>query len=434
MTSAIEIDRVGKRYFQLQERAMLLRSLVPFAPRTRTERWALQDLSFSVGAGETVGILGRNGAGKTTLLRLLAGVSQPTVGLLRIRGRVAPLISVGVGFHQEMSGRENVYVNGMLLGLTKAEIAARFDEIVAFAELEEFIDTPVKFYSTGMFMRLGFSVAVHVEPEVLLVDEVLAVGDIAFQLKCLELMRTLQQQGMSIILVSHSMHAIRLLCPRVVLLRHGRLEYDGDTETAISLHHQLLSADAVDRAATHEKDASLEGCVTVVDRQLVGPSGPTNHMDQAHVFRYATEIRFLLDIDDPQVVFQVLSEAGTLVYSMHTTIGQRWQRYRAGQTAKVEVTFRPRLGGGTYRLTTIVMDRDGRRVVGMDPVGTMVYVSPPLGSGGVADLEATISVDGCHRTDHSELLLGRGREVETERDQSHQTLAGAPIDSVERLP
>src|SRR5436309_9699332 len=190
---------------------MLLRSLLPFARPERSELWALRDVDLTLGQGDVLGVIGRNGAGKTTLLRLLAGVTRPTTGEVEIRGRVAPLISVGVGFHPEMSGRENVYVNGMLLGLTRREVDARLEEIVAFAELEDFIDTPVKFYSSGMFMRLGFSVAVHSDPNILVVDEVLAVGDMAFQAKCLERMRSLQQKGTSIVVVSHSMGTIRVL-------------------------------------------------------------------------------------------------------------------------------------------------------------------------------------------------------------------------------
>src|SRR5438309_1146293 len=212
---------------------MLLRSLLPFARRTRTPIYALRDIDLAVGRGETLGIIGRNGAGKTTMLRLMAGVTQPSQGVVRTVGRVAPLISIGVGFHQEMSGRENVYVNGMLLGLSAREVEHRFDEIVAFAELEDFIDTPVKFYSAGMFMRLGFSAAVHSDPDLLVVDEVLAVGDMAFQVKCLERMRSLQGGGTSIVMVSHSMGTIRVLCPRVAVMHRGQLVFDGDPDAAV---------------------------------------------------------------------------------------------------------------------------------------------------------------------------------------------------------
>jgi ABC-type polysaccharide/polyol phosphate transport system ATPase subunit len=406
LTAAIELHGVGKRYMQLQEQAMLLRSLLPFARRTKTERWALKDVDLRIDEGETVGILGRNGAGKTTLLRLLAGVSQPTAGRLRIVGRIAPLISVGVGFHQEMSGRENIYVNGMLLGLTKAEVEARFDDIVAFAELDEFIDTPVKFYSSGMFMRLGFSVAIHVEPQVLLVDEVLAVGDIAFQLKCLDRMRALQQLGATILLVSHSMHSIRLLCPRALVFRKGRLEFDGDAESAISRHHELLSMDAATSNGNGTTGGAGPGSVTVLEGVLLGPEGPTNHPRQDDIVSYRVRLQFFADVDSPQVQFQVWTDAGSLVYCMHTTVGQSWRRYRAGEIAEVEVSFQPRLGGGTYRLATAVTDRDGTHVLCSDPVGTLIYLAPPLGSVGVADLRASITVDSRPRSDHKDMLLG----------------------------
>src|SRR5690348_14860236 len=165
---------------------MLLRSIMPFTRPQQTDYWALRDLSFDVERGETLGVIGRNGAGKTTMLRLLAGVTRPTEGRVEIHGRVAPLITVNVGFHPEMSGRENVFVNGILLGLTKRQVERRFEEIAEFAELGSFIDTPVKFYSSGMLMRLGFSVVAHVDAEILLVDEILAVGDTAFQIKCFD--------------------------------------------------------------------------------------------------------------------------------------------------------------------------------------------------------------------------------------------------------
>jgi lipopolysaccharide transport system ATP-binding protein len=404
MTVAVELEAVGKRYWQLKEQAMLLKSIIPFSGATRSELWAIRNLSTSINVGETVGILGRNGAGKTTLLRLLAGVSRPSEGRVKLRGRVAPLISVGVGFHPEMSGRENVYVNGMLLGLTRAEIAHRFDEIVAFAELEAFIDTPVKFYSSGMYMRLGFSVAAHVDPDILLVDEVLAVGDVAFQLKCFDYMRLLQAQGTTILLVSHSMHAIRLLCPRALLIRKGRLEFDGDAEVAVSRHHELLSLDAAESSNSAD-GATASGGVTIVSRQLIGPDGPTNHPHQDDVLRYVIGLRFERPVDSPQLHFQVITEVGTMAYGMHTVVGRRWQRFDAGETIETEVVFRPRLGGGTYRLALLVTDSLGKDVLQHDPNGLLMYMAPRIGSQGFADLEATIAMGEEDLTAHESLLL-----------------------------
>jgi ABC-2 type transport system ATP-binding protein len=398
--TVIELQGIGKRYWQVKDRAMLLRSLLPFSGATKTEHWALKDVDLTVRRGETLGILGRNGAGKTTLLRLLAGVSRPTEGEAHLNGRVAPLLSVGVGFHQEMSGRENIYVNGMLLGLTRAEVREQFDAIVAFAELEEHIDTPVKFYSSGMFMRLGFAVAVHVDPDIMLIDEVLAVGDLAFQLKCFDRLRALQRAGTTILMVSHSMHAIRLLCPRTVLLSGGRVHFDGETETAIALHHELLSV------ATADPSQDVEVRVILSERRLSGSSGPERHPRLGDRVVFAARLDFIATVEDPQLVFQVLSEEGTLVYSMLTTVGRDWRVFDEGEAATVEVPFVVRLGGGTYRLRLIVCDRDARHVVGPDSQGFLIYISPALGMSGAVDLEAQVAVEGTILTDHRPVMLG----------------------------
>jgi lipopolysaccharide transport system ATP-binding protein len=196
--------------------------------------WALKDISFEVRKGEVVGIIGRNGAGKSTLLKVLSRITEPTSGLAEIRGRVGSLLEVGTGFHPELTGRENIFLNGAILGMRKAEIARRFDEIVAFSEVEKFIDTPVKRYSSGMYLRLAFAVAAHLEPEILLVDEVLAVGDAAFQKKCLGKMGEVKQEGRTVIFVSHNMGAIMQLCPRVIWIESGQIEGQGDTRAIIS--------------------------------------------------------------------------------------------------------------------------------------------------------------------------------------------------------
>lgn len=402
MTDVVTLAGVGKKYNQVQERRLLVKSVIPHRRRPRREHWALRDVNLTVTRGETVGIIGRNGSGKTTLLRLLAGVSRPSEGHVRIVGRTAPLIGVGIGFHQEMSGRENVYVNGMLLGLTRTELTRRFDAIAEFAELDEAMDMPVKFYSSGMFMRLGFAVAVHVDPEVMLVDEVLAVGDIAFQLKCFERMRQLQAGGTTILFVSHSMHAVRLLCPRAVLIRDGRVELDGTAEAAIARHHQIMSAPS--------HDGSADGAaVSVTGQALTGPDGLTHHPAPGDPVVYRAQLRFHQAVASPQVVFQVVSEEGLLCYSMHTTIGESWRIFQAGETTDVEIPFLARLGGGSFRLTILVTDAAGRIVLGTDPTGVLVYVAPRLGSGGILDLDAEIRIAGSSRSQHRPLLVGDRR-------------------------
>ena len=199
--------------------------------------WALKDISFEVGRGEVVGLVGRNGAGKSTLLKILSRIVEPTSGIVRLRGRLASLLEVGTGFHPELSGRENIYLNGAILGMKKAEIDRKFDEIVAFAEIEKFLDTPVKRYSSGMYVRLAFAVAAHLEPDILIVDEVLAVGDFSFQKKCLGKMEEVASgDGRTILFVSHNMGALAQLCNRGILLENGSITAIGSVNDVIKLY------------------------------------------------------------------------------------------------------------------------------------------------------------------------------------------------------
>ena len=207
--------------------------------------WALKDVSFEIKKGEVVGVIGGNGAGKSTLLKILSRITKPTEGYVRIHGRVGSLLEVGTGFHPELTGRENIYLNGAILGMRNKEIDRKFDEIVAFAEIEKFIDTPVKLYSSGMYGRLAFSVAAHLEPDILLVDEVLAVGDAAFQKKCLGKMEDVAYQGRTVLFVSHAMATIQNLCSRAVLLYGGTLRADGPTEPVIQRYLEMVQGDTV---------------------------------------------------------------------------------------------------------------------------------------------------------------------------------------------
>src|SRR5262245_34719087 len=230
-TVVIRSEGLGKSYHRgaLQQSALLrdhlsrmIHSPLSVIRRAKDETfWALKDASFEVREGEVVGLIGRNGAGKSTLLKILSRITKPSSGRAEIHGRVGSLLEVGTGFHPELTGRENTFLSGAILGMRKSEIKCKFDEIVAFAELEQFIDTPVKHYSSGMYVRLAFAVAAHLEPEILLVDEVLAVGDITFQKKCLGKMGDVARHGRTVILVSHNMAAINLLCSRCLLLEHG---------------------------------------------------------------------------------------------------------------------------------------------------------------------------------------------------------------------
>jgi lipopolysaccharide transport system ATP-binding protein len=245
---AIILDNVGKQYRIRHEtegqRYVALRDVIvdratrflrnsPAARRPAEDFWALKNVSFEVRQGEVVGVIGRNGAGKSTLLKLLSRITKPTSGRIRLKGRVASLLEVGTGFHPELTGRENIFLNGAILGMTRAEIRGKFDEIVDFAEISTFLDTPIKRYSNGMYVRLAFAVAAHLEPEILLVDEVLAVGDTAFQRKCMGKMGQVARHGRTILFVSHNMGAIETLTHRAVVLEHGQVAFQGSTVDAV---------------------------------------------------------------------------------------------------------------------------------------------------------------------------------------------------------
>jgi lipopolysaccharide transport system ATP-binding protein len=271
MQPILEINNLSKQYilgraFSATEtfRELIHRKLAaPFArvPQGGSSNraaeqtlWALSDVSLSVARGEIVGIIGRNGAGKSTLLKVVSRITEPTRGSVTLRGRMVSLLEVGTGFHPELTGRENIFMNGAILGMRRAEIARKFDEIVAFAETERFLDTPVKHYSSGMYVRLAFSVAAHLEPEILVIDEVLAVGDAAFQKKCLGKMSEVSHGGRTVLFVSHNMAAVENLCQRGVILERGRLVFDGTAKHAVQ--HYLNSVAGLRTEAGHSIDLS----------------------------------------------------------------------------------------------------------------------------------------------------------------------------------
>jgi lipopolysaccharide transport system ATP-binding protein len=270
---AIRVDRLGKRYrIGERERYRSLRDSLADAIRSPARRlrastgggvdntiWALRDVSLEVAPGEVLGVIGHNGAGKSTLLKILSRITEPTEGRAEVRGRVGSLLEVGTGFHPELTGRENIYLNGAILGMKRTEIARRFDEMVAFAEVDRFIDTPVKRYSSGMYLRLAFAVAAHLEPEILLVDEVLAVGDAAFQKKCLGRMSDVAREGRTVLFVSHNLPSIEKLCQRVIVIDGGRVTLQGDPAECIAayLGSRTEPKPAVDLAALPRLDPRL---------------------------------------------------------------------------------------------------------------------------------------------------------------------------------
>src|SRR5580700_3229153 len=253
MTESITVEKLSKRYElgALQQETQLRDQLVrllrsPFRKRAPKEiLWALRDVSFKVDEGEVVGIIGRNGAGKSTLLKILSKITYPTSGRVRARGRVAALLEVGAGFHEELTGRENIFLNGSIMGMKKKEVDAKLEAIVEFSGMARFIDTPIKHYSSGMRSRLGFAVAAHLEPDVLIVDEVLAVGDAVFQKKCISAMHDMRGGGRTVLFVSHNMAAVENLCSRGIWLAHGQVQQDGPVHNVIEAYMaSFASADS----------------------------------------------------------------------------------------------------------------------------------------------------------------------------------------------
>ena len=394
--AVIELEGVGKRFTKYDDRPTLLNALRLQRRTTRSHLWAVRGVDMEIQRGESVGVLGRNGAGKSTMLQMLAGVTAPTEGLVRVRGRVAPLISVGVGFHPELTGRENVYVNGTVLGMDKATVDKRFDDIVGFAELEKFIDTPVKFYSSGMFVRLGFSVAVEADPDILLIDEILAVGDFAFQLRCFERMEEIRANGTTLVVVSHNLNAVRGFCDRTVLLHQGQKVFDGPTFEGIGRYYQILG-----QAPAEEEDDPLPGqtgrerdTLEILGFELHSAAGrPTAHVHSGDDGTFRVHVRALRDVKDPFVGITIASESGVAVYS-DTNRMTPFPPLRAGESATVDIKTRLALAAGGFTASSSVHRMNGEGSVLLaraEPV--QFFVTGRGMASGLADLGGEFSLE-----------------------------------------
>jgi lipopolysaccharide transport system ATP-binding protein len=320
--------------------------------------WALRDVSFDVKQGEVVGIVGRNGAGKSTLLKVLSRITEPSTGRIRLRGRVASLLEVGTGFHPELTGRENIFLNGAILGMSKGEIRRKFDEIVEFAEVERFLDTPVKHYSSGMYVRLAFAVAAHLEPEILIVDEVLAVGDSQFQQKCLGKMRDVSESsGRTVLFVSHNMTMVSSLTDRVVLLRNGEVDFQGDTATGVC---RYLRFPGSDRGRYISEKTNMAG--PHVSRITLQQGGA----DQVHVSGQPMVITFEMrhesSIERGCFSFQIVnqSQQSVLHFSIFATDELRKDLFRKSGTTILKCRIpRLALNVGSYTLRTYLTEPPG---------------------------------------------------------------------------
>lgn len=306
--------------FSVPFRNLCLQSQSPIYNPQSNFIWALKDISFEVKRGKVVGIIGRNGAGKTTLLKILSRITEPTEGRAEIRGRVGSLLEVGTGFHPELTGRENIYLNGAILGMKKGEIARKFDEIVAFAEIEKFIDTPVKRYSNGMYVRLAFAVAAHLEPEILLVDEVLAVGDAAFQKKCLGKMGNVAREGRTVLFVSHNMGAVRRLCDETIWIDQGKVVVLGTTDSAVDQYLSSNEQGGGEFRVNSLYPAPGDGRVRLLAVFVKNQRGEvTDTIDIESTFSLELEYELSTCVENLRVGLNVIASDGTVVFSSADT-------------------------------------------------------------------------------------------------------------------
>ena len=358
MTNAITAEHVGKFFRRYREKPTSLKERVTRFRLTSEQFWALKDLSFEVPQGETLGLLGPNGSGKTTMLKIVAGILRPNQGQVTTRGRIASLLALGAGFHRELTGRENVYLNASILGLSHAEIARRFPEIVEFAELSEFIDNQVKFYSDGMYVRLGFAVAVHVDPAILLVDEVLAVGDIGFQQKCLAKIKEFQRDGRTIVFVTHSPELVLRVCDRVVLLSHGEKVGEGNPRDTVRDFRSLMHRDQL---AYGWDQGNRE--IEIVSAEIFGAGGETREW-------FAPGDGLVIQVDlkahkptpDPVVSFAIHDEENRKVFETSSDWrGVTWPMFEGKHRVQFHVRSLPFIDG-RYFVTLGVHSRDTRTV------------------------------------------------------------------------
>ena len=364
---AISVHDVSKRFRLEHERYNTLKERVLHLGRVPHEEfWALRNIEIDVDHGETVGIIGHNGSGKSTLLKCVAGILRPTQGVITTRGRVAALLELGAGFQSELTGRENIFLNGAILGMSRREIARRFDTIVEFSELEQFIDTQVRFYSSGMYVRLGFAIAVNVEPDILLIDEVLSVGDEAFQKKCIERVREFQRDGTTILFVTHAVDMARQICDRVAVLDHGHLVALDEPAAAIrSFRDHLLHKRSEEELEREERGGAddADSPLTVVDVQFVHPGQP----DRAALLPgEPLEVRIDYDttepIDDVEFMLFVYDLEGQLLHATSTVDEDAPPRSVDGPgTARFSFDAVP-LNDGDYLVTVGATTRDVTKI------------------------------------------------------------------------
>ena len=337
--------------------------------------WALKDVEFVVPKGEILGLIGHNGAGKSTLLKILSRITTPTTGRTEVYGRIGSLLEVGTGFHPDLTGRENVYMNGTILGIRRAEIARRFDEIVAFSEIEKFIDTPVKWYSSGMYLRLAFSVAVHLDAEVLVMDEVLSVGDVGFQQKCLDKMHDIRNQGRTILFVSHSMSAVTRLCQRVILLDKGQMIADGPSNQVVNAYLGENWNVTAEKQWSESHEQPGNSIVKLLKVRACTKAGVTT---ESISIREPIGIELTYEVRQPGHVLtpkvELINEEGFNVFATHD-VDERWRRESRLPARYVSTVWIPGnfLSGGNLRINASVMSHYPATFTHVDAPGVAAF-------------------------------------------------------------
>jgi len=399
----ITVEHLSKRYLLRRQEApryTALRDVLSDKARTLfrsrdhaskvDEFLALDDVSFTVNAGDRVGIIGRNGAGKGTLLKILSRITEPTKGRITIDGRVASLLEVGTGFHAELTGRENIYLNGAILGMSKAEIRAKFDEIVAFSEVERFLDTPVKRYSSGMYVRLAFAVAAHLEPEILIVDEVLAVGDAAFQRKCLGKMQDVSGEGRTVLFVSHQMDAVQRLCNKGLLLHKGSLVTAGPMDDVVK--HYLHQSAGAEADFTFDEPAEPRPAAYATDLRIETPDGsPLPEVPIGSPW----QARIGFTVEKPLEGFVIALGISTL---LDLPIRTTWSLSQAIQPGRYQALF---INDGLH-----LTDNQYKLVVGLSDQGRVLQYLPGNAQLNISDI-STLTGDGRIVNSRSGLLLNQ---------------------------
>jgi ABC-type polysaccharide/polyol phosphate transport system ATPase subunit len=388
---AIVVDGVTETFRLFHERPSGLKErLYRFRRASYTDFNALEDVSFTIQHGESVAVIGHNGSGKSTLLKLLARILPPDQGQVHTNGRVASLLELGAGFHGDLTGRENIYLNGAILGLSRTDIDERFDEIVDFAGIRPLLDTAVRTYSSGLYVRLGFAIAVTVDPDILLVDEVLAVGDAEFQERSLQRMKTFRDEGKTFVLVSHDLDAVREMCDRSIVLDHGHVVFDGPVAEGVELYRQRV-ASAAAPAGPRRADARR---IRVDAVELLDAGGqPVGEIAPSTPLTCRVRIRAREDVDVCSIGMIVTRGDGTHLYELHTT----WQGVgvgplEPGQEAVVDLRFTAHLLAGHYHVAVAVTDVAGRETWAVLPDAARFAVSPAPGGAGLVDLSASTSV------------------------------------------